>query len=334
MSAINFSIVIPLYNKEKSINRTIESVISQKSENFELIIINDGSTDDSLVHASRYNDPRIKIISQANQGVSSARNLGIKNAKHLWIAFLDADDMWLPEHLTELEKIIKKIPDAGMVATQSFETKKDFPDNSNKKNQTIKEIDYFLLASKKIGIINTSCVCIRKEILDKIGGFSVEYKLGEDLELWAKVALEYKTAISTKITSIYFRDQGGAMLTSMSKKNIKEIDKKTKISDISPSCTFLIKMLNINSVNKEKIPSIILYINSRLTASIRANLINKNIKKAKEISKLYLKPKSIKVLFYSYLTLLPKTILIILFSNRELTKKFYYFLLKKNNHQR
>lgn len=328
MSTINFSIVIPLYNKEKSINRAIDSVVSQENKNFELIIINDGSTDDSLIQASSYNDPRIKIISQANQGVSSARNLGIKNAKHLWIAFLDADDMWLPEHLTELEKIIKKIPDAGMVATQSFETKKTFPEN-NKKNNTIKEIDYFLLASKKIGIIHTSCVCIRKDILDKIGGFSVEYKLGEDLELWAKVALEYKTAISKKITSIYFRDQGGAMLTSMQKKNIKEIDKITKISDISPSCSFLIKMMNKNLINKEKIPSIILYINSRLTVSIRANLINININKAKEIRKLYLKPKSTKELFYSSLMLLPKPILIILFSNRKLSKKIYYFFIKK-----
>ncbi len=327
MFSVNFSIVIPLYNKEKSINRTIDSVLTQKNKNFELIIINDGSTDDSLLHASSYNDPRIKIITQENKGVSSARNLGIKNAKYSWVAFLDADDMWLPEHLTELEKIIKKKPDACMVATRSFETKKKFPDN--KKNQAIKEIDYFSLAAKKIGIINSSCVCIRKDILDKIGGFSVEYKLGEDLELWAKVALKYKTAISTKITSIYFRDQGGTMLTSMPKNNIKEIDKIIKISDISPSCSFLIKMMNKNLINKEKLPSIILYINSRLTASIRANLINININKAKEIRKLYLKPKNIKESFYSLLTLLPKPILIILFSNRELSKKIYYLFLNK-----
>lgn len=328
MSTINFSIVIPLYNKEKSINRAIDSVVSQENKNFELIIINDGSTDNSLVHASYYNDPRIKIISQINQGVSSARNLGIKNAKYSWVAFLDADDMWLPSHLTELEKIIKKIPDASMVATKSFETQKDLP-KYNKENNIIKEIDYFKLASKKIGIIHTSSVCIKKDILDKIGGFSIEYKLGEDLELWAKVALEYKTAISTKITSIYFRDQGGAMLTSMPKKNIKEIDKIIKISDISPSCSFLIKMMNKNLINKEKLPSIILYINSRLTASIRANLINININKAKEIRKLYLKPKNINESFYSLLTLLPKPILIILFSNRKLSKKIYYLFLNK-----
>lgn len=332
MSTIYFSIVIPLYNKEKSITRAIESVISQTSENFELIIINDGSTDDSLIQASSYNDPRIKIISQANQGVSSARNLGIKNAKHLWIAFLDADDMWLPEHLTELEKIIKKIPDAGMVATQSFETKKTFPEN-NKKNNTIKEIDYFLLASKKIGIINSSCVCIRKDILDKIGGFSVEYKLGEDLELWAKVALEYKTAISKKITSIYFRDHGGVMLTSMSKQKTKEISKKINISDISPSCSFLIKMMDNQLIRKEKLPSVILYINSRLAAIIRSSLIKKNIKQAKETSKLFLKPRNTKILLYLYLTLLPKNLLIILFSSRELTKKFYYFLLTENKNK-
>lgn len=94
MNDIAFSIVIPLYNKEKSITTTINSVLNQTCGDFELIIVNDGSTDTSLEIVQSIKDERIRIINQKNGGVSSARNQGIIEAKFDWIAFLDADDLW------------------------------------------------------------------------------------------------------------------------------------------------------------------------------------------------------------------------------------------------
>jgi len=89
-----FSVVIPLYNKERSVKNTIESVLNQTFQDFEVIVVNDGSTDNSLEVVKSFNDERIRIINQKNSGVSSARNRGIKEAKYEWIAFLDADDLW------------------------------------------------------------------------------------------------------------------------------------------------------------------------------------------------------------------------------------------------
>ncbi|KIC01072.1 hypothetical protein OA88_15890, partial [Flavobacterium sp. JRM] len=89
-----FSIVIPLYNKAYYIENTIKSVLYQSFTDYEIIIINDGSTDNSLEKVLEFNDKRIQLYTQQNQGASVARNLGIEKAKYNYIAFLDADDLW------------------------------------------------------------------------------------------------------------------------------------------------------------------------------------------------------------------------------------------------
>src|SRR5690554_5521626 len=98
-----FSVVIPLYNKELSISNTIQSVLDQTFQNFEIVIVNDGSTDNSVKEVEKFDDKRIRLIHQENQGVSAARNRGIKEARYEWIAFLDGDDLWEKEHLEEYE---------------------------------------------------------------------------------------------------------------------------------------------------------------------------------------------------------------------------------------
>ncbi|HAT66053.1 MAG TPA: glycosyltransferase family 2 protein, partial [Flavobacteriaceae bacterium] len=100
------SVIIPLYNKERFIGETIQSVLNQSFADFELILINDGSTDKSEAVVKTFNDPRIRYKSIANSGVSVARNTGIELAKFPWIAFLDADDWWAPSFLSEVETAI------------------------------------------------------------------------------------------------------------------------------------------------------------------------------------------------------------------------------------
>src|SRR5690554_3277529 len=102
-----FSVVIPLYNKELSISNTIQSVLDQTFQDFEIVIINDGSTDNSVKEVEKFDDKRIRLIHQDNQGVSAARNRGIEEARNEWIAFLDADDLWMISKLHKVQNIIK-----------------------------------------------------------------------------------------------------------------------------------------------------------------------------------------------------------------------------------
>jgi len=111
------SVVIPLYNKERHIARAIQSVLGQTHRDLELIVINDGSTDGSEKTAERYTDPRIQLVHQANAGVSAARNRGIAEARAELVAFLDAYDEWLPEHLAAINRPAKKQPECGAYCT-------------------------------------------------------------------------------------------------------------------------------------------------------------------------------------------------------------------------
>ena len=111
------SVVIPLYNKRDYIVRTVESVLNQSYHHLELIIVNDGSTDDSLEQLNSLQDSRIKIITQANAGEGAARNKGLKAANHEWIAFLDADDSWEPDFLRCITQMLDAHPDIELCAT-------------------------------------------------------------------------------------------------------------------------------------------------------------------------------------------------------------------------
>ena len=113
------SVVIPLYNKENSIRKTIYSVLQQTYDNFEILVINDGSTDGSLDIIKAIKSDKIRIITQNNSGVSAARNRGITEAQFDWIAFLDGDDLWFENHLTEVTKMITAFP-AKRFFTTSF----------------------------------------------------------------------------------------------------------------------------------------------------------------------------------------------------------------------
>ena len=108
------SVIIPLYNKEPIIERSLQSVLSQDYDDFEVVVVNDGSTDRSADIVRSINDPRIRLIEQENGGPSKARNTGVKNAKGEWILFLDADDEMLPGALEFFSKKIQKYTDVDM----------------------------------------------------------------------------------------------------------------------------------------------------------------------------------------------------------------------------
>lgn len=197
-----FTVVIPLYNKELSIFNTIQSVLDQTFEEFEILVINDGSTDNSTEIVKKIDDTRVRLINQHNQGVSAARNKGIKESKYPWIALLDGDDIWKPNHLEEIKNMMCKFPGFYIYVTSFC--------YSNKKNSVrhisssdVFEIKNYFLEAMRKNIIWTSVVVINKASFDKIGGFKEELTHGEDLDLWGRLAKEYKIIKSEKITAIY-----------------------------------------------------------------------------------------------------------------------------------
>ena len=205
-----FSVIIPLYNKAAYIEKAVQSVLAQSFKDFELLIVNDGSTDNSLEVVQNFDDPRIRIISQENAGVSTARNNGVKAAKHELIAFLDADDWWANEYLDEMLRLVEKYPDAGLWSARYYYVKY----GQNRKagigldhGFTDGYINYFKVYARTMWMpVYPPSVIITKKIFDEFTGFKTELKLGEDFHLWARIAFKYKIAYLNKPLVYYNQD--------------------------------------------------------------------------------------------------------------------------------
>lgn len=205
------SVVVPLYNKEAHVKNTLNSILVQTIKNFEIIVVNDGSTDESAEVVKNLNDSRIRLINQGNAGVSVARNRGINEAKADLIAFLDGDDEWKTNFLEEILELRDKYPEAGIYA-MAYE-------KSNRGEIKIANIkgfppapwkgllpSYFLSTALGDSPICSSSVCVPKCTLLDIGMFKVGVKWGEDDDLWGRIALKYPIAFSWEIGTIYNQD--------------------------------------------------------------------------------------------------------------------------------
>jgi glycosyltransferase involved in cell wall biosynthesis len=200
---IKFSVVISLYNKEKEIKDTLISVLNQTYKADEIIVVDDGSTDNSKEIVKRFKE--VKLIEQENCGVSCARNRGIVESKNEYICFLDADDLWEQNFLEEIKILIESFPQAIFYSTSHKmidENRKVI--QSKSLNNFFGIVDnFFQTFNNNYGLINSSSVCIRKSanIL-----FPVGEKKGEDICIWIEFALKGKLAHSSKPLSIYKLD--------------------------------------------------------------------------------------------------------------------------------
>ena len=196
------SVVIPVYNKEKFIENTIYSVLNQTLSDFELIIVDDSSTDKSLSIIDSIKDKRIKTYSIKNSGVSKSRNYGVEKSTSNLIAFLDADDLWKNNHLEQLYKLYLENPNCGMYAMSYIKNinfksyKKSYFGLSNFSGI----IENFFTSSSVDCIASSSSVMIPLNVFKKINGFNENLKKREDTALWIKIALNYKIAFSTITT--------------------------------------------------------------------------------------------------------------------------------------
>lgn len=203
-----FSIIIPLYNKENFIQDTLKSVLGQNFTDFEVIVINDGSTDKSEEKVLQFEDSRIRYFSKKNEGVSSARNLGIEMAKSDYISFLDADDYWYPYFLGEMHQTIKQFSaEKVFSAAIEIETSKNiFPAQySIKKTAPVQIVNYFDASHKK-SVIWTSCAVFHKNVFETAGCFDTDVKYGEDTDLWIRIGLKYPIVFNWTILAKYVFD--------------------------------------------------------------------------------------------------------------------------------
>ncbi|WP_166919390.1 glycosyltransferase family 2 protein [Flavobacterium poyangense] len=202
-----FSVVIPLYNKADHIKNAIRSILDQTFTDYEIIIINDESTDKGETLALEFNDKRIQIYNQKKQGVSVARNLGIAKSNGKLIAFLDADDYWFPNHLQELSDLHHDFPDCGIYCSRHKIriSKNHFQiPHYNGLDKSFRGIvaDYFF-SNSPFRITWTSSLAIPKEILEQNDVFTPGITNGQDLELWTKIGIKYPVVLANKITAVY-----------------------------------------------------------------------------------------------------------------------------------
>jgi glycosyltransferase involved in cell wall biosynthesis len=188
-----FSIIISVYNKEKYIKSTINSVLNQSYKDFEIIIINDGSTDDSVKIIESLEDKRIKLITTINQGASIARNTGIKKASSKFIALLDGDDTWEKSYLQAMYDAISIFPEIKIFTTgisQKYDNKIIPVKYSFKQLDLYGKHNYFE-ASKKYTLITSSSVVFNKSIIEQTGYFDPLIISGQDTDLWIRFGLYF-----------------------------------------------------------------------------------------------------------------------------------------------
>lgn len=217
---VGISVVIPLYNKEAAIESTLASVLAQTRAADELIIIDDGSTDRSVAIAEEVLSQRAgkipwRIISQENAGEGATRNRGAEEASCDYIAFLDADDEWLPDYLSEMERLALGFPSATVLTIR----------NSRRNargvivpGRSALGTGFFGIVDRPIemyrrgnGLVNSSAVAIRRDAWQRSGGFHVGAPIGSDVTMWLKLGLSETFAHSGRALSVWRDEYSGVM---------------------------------------------------------------------------------------------------------------------------
>lgn len=209
---ISFSVIMPLYNKAAYVEKGIRSVLEQTYPHYELIVVNDGSKDNSAEIAEKLLEgvSNARFINQQNSGVATTRNNGVAIAKGEYVCFLDADDWWDVSFLQEMSQFIQEYPEAGIWGTNYWYVKRGMTRVGVCCETGY--INYPLVYKSQTSMpLWTGAVSMSKETFFKYGGFPVGIKLGEDFLLWTKIALEHKVAFLNKTVAYYNNDVPATM---------------------------------------------------------------------------------------------------------------------------
>jgi glycosyltransferase involved in cell wall biosynthesis len=201
------SVIIPLFNKARYVQRAVQSVLEQDYSDFELLVIDDGSTDGSSHEIECFaGNPRFRLILQPNGGDGSARNRGLTEMNGEIAAFLDADDEWLPTHLQDLALLANTFIQAGLFATRFAYVRENniFAEETISCDVPILVQNYFEIASRDVYILNSSSCAIRKSVVARLGFFSEGTPYGADVEYWGRISLRYPLAYHPRLSSLYY----------------------------------------------------------------------------------------------------------------------------------
>lgn len=225
-----FSVIIPLYNKENYIEATLKSVLAQTFTDFEIIIVNDVSTDNSFSVAQSVKDDRIHVIGhEVNKGLSASRNTGIRNAKSDYVAFLDADDVWKPEFLNATLNLITTYPEASLFASKFEEV---YPGNIIVKHPFAVQtglLDNFFEKNLNQSIYYPSSLCVKKTIFEQIGYYDESITFAEDIDFNIRAHLHFKMAYcSEPLMSYTMASENQITHASLQNKVITDFDKYEK----------------------------------------------------------------------------------------------------------
>lgn len=212
-----FSVIIPLFNKTSSVVSTIQSVLAQSFSGFELIVVDDGSSDGSAEAVLSFSDARLRLIRKENGGVCSARNVGIKEARYEYLAFLDADDIWDEDYLLEQMHMIRDFPEAYMWGLNFAEM------SDGKQIRTLETglpsgfrglVDnYFGIHGRVSDLFCSSSVVVRKSAFEKAGVFDECLKYSEDIDMWYRIIANFPVAFNDEYYAFYMFDgENRAML--------------------------------------------------------------------------------------------------------------------------
>ena len=213
MSKPTFSVIIPLYNKEREIEGTIRSVLSQTRLPDEIVVVDDGSTDRSAGIVQRIDSPLIRLVAQPNAGECAARNRAIAEARGEYLALIDADDEWEPGFLAEIEAMIGEFPGCGLYCTGFSVVSHDglFPARGLDRRGVVGN---FFRDSAHRYIAIPSASCIPREVIDTVGGFPEGMKMAGDLYMWIKIARRYRVCYSPERLARYSKVASNRSATS------------------------------------------------------------------------------------------------------------------------
>ena len=226
-----FTVIIPLFNKENYVHNCIQSVFNQTFTNYEIIIVNDGSTDKSIAIVENFKNQNIKIINHDNnKGLSATRNTGIANANSDYITFLDADDAWKPTFLENVLELINTFAEARIFATnyeEKYRNKIVLPQNNAiKLKKNSKQIIDFFSINLGQGIYNHCSVCFHKSVFKKAGLYNENIDFAEDLDFNIRANWHFKLAYGNTIGmqySMQIEDQ--LTKTNIANKRLPDYDK-------------------------------------------------------------------------------------------------------------
>ncbi len=248
-----FTVVMPAYNAAAYLSQTIESVLSQSFTNFELIIIDDGSTDDTNKIAQEYSqkDNRVKVLSQSNQGVSATRNKGINLSQSKYIAFIDADDKWFPEKLKSHFEHLEKNPRNGVSYAKVEFLHPDGNHTGKIARGRLSKLQpqHFLYENPTMTVSN---IVVRRQVFEEIGGFDCTMSYSEDMDFLFRTAcshwkiegidqplLGYRTTQGGLSSQLYKMEEGWEILMSKARAKTPELVEKHYLSARSNHLRYL-----------------------------------------------------------------------------------------------